>query len=416
MLSLTKGQKKIGRIEGGEFDGKNLYLYIPDQKCCRNCSDKCKNARVKCCNNCGFQKGGCKECQGGFDDALIKDFDPFAILNDQYFINKKKRMSVIERDKIKRSLMKKIEPYEHDLKKIYNDAMADINEKIKSEIRVGAGKIIPLPCENENEPDHIYCAGQTGCGKSTWIGDYVNELKKLYPNKDVFIFSTFEEDPALDFLKPHRIEINQEIIDKPIMKEELKDSICIFDDIDTIQPKKLSRACQALRDDLLQNGRKMGIRTLATSHQLMNYSLTRDLLNSCQKIIYFPQATSPHHINRFLQEYIGLDKKCAGYIKNIHSRWVEISTHYPSYCLWDNGCVLINKLPELIEIHDKERKHTFNKKRYQLPEPEKATIQEGIKRKKYISEIDEDSDFDSDYLSEEDERHKKILVKGKKKK
>ncbi len=138
------------------------------------------------------------------------------------------------------------------------------------------------------------------------------------------------------------------MIDKPIKKEECRNSICVFDDIDTIQPKKLAIACQALRNDLLQCGRKENIKVIATSHQLMNYKLTRDLLNSCNKIVFFPRGTSPYHITRFLLTYIGLDKKTASFVMKIPSRWIMIEKNYPSYLLYEHGCIILNKLPEIL--------------------------------------------------------------------
>jgi len=290
MLTFEKANKKIARIEGGEHDGEYIYIYDPDYKCCANCTEECKTARKKCCDKClykkGSKKGGCGSCGG-------------SKLNKRH---------------------------------------------IFSEIKLKEGRVVPIPNQDEDQADHVYVAGQTGAGKSSWIGNYIKELKSDNPKKDLFIFSTFDEDKALDDLKPTRIIIDQDVVDEPIQKEELKDSVCIFDDIDTIRPKNLAKACQDLRNDLLQNGRKMHIRVMSTSHQLMNYKLTRDLLNSCQKIVYFPQATSPHHVKRFLTEYVGLDKKGLKMVTDINSRWIMVSINFPSYILWDKGCLIINKM------------------------------------------------------------------------
>jgi hypothetical protein len=261
MFSFEKGIRKIARIEGGEYDGETLYLYDENYKCCSRCSETCiKSKKNICCDKCTVKTGGCGTCGGSK--------------------GKTKNVSTFE------------------------------------ELKLKSGKIIPLPNEEPDEADHVYISGQTGAGKSSWIGNYLKDLKK----KDIFLFSTFDEDKELDFLNPTRISIDEDLIDDPIQKEELTNSICIFDDIDTIRPEKLAVACRKLRDDLLQNGRKMNIKVISTSHQLMNYKMTRDLLNSSQKIVFFPEATSPMHVKRFLTTYIGLDKKSLAYVNGIKSR------------------------------------------------------------------------------------------------
>lgn len=295
MLTFEKANKKIARIEGGERDGEYLYLYNPDHKCCSRCSNACKNNKVKCCDSCLYKKkGGCNSCN------------------------------------IKLS-----------------------NRHTFDSLSIKDGKIIPLPNENNNDPDHYFIAGQTGAGKSSMVGDILSELPKDI-KKDIFIFSTFGEDDALDHLNPTRIIIDNDIIDDPIQKEELKDSIVVFDDIDKIQPEKLGKACRALRDDLLQNGRKMGIKVFTTSHQIMDYKRTRDSLNSTQKIIIFPQATSPHHIKRFLETYMGLDRKQSTCVRGINTRWILFSTTFPRYILWEKGCIILNKIndPDKKELSD----------------------------------------------------------------
>lgn len=289
MLTFEKTNKKIARIEGGERDGELIYLYNPDNKCCGKCSKDCQTSKKKCCNNCieGKSRGGCGSCKGG---------------------------------KLR-------------------------NRDIFDSITIKEGTIIPLPNENDEDADHYYIAGQTGAGKSSMVGNIIKEIPKG-KKKDIFVFSTFDDDKALDELKPTRINIDEDMIDEPIQKEELQNSVVIFDDIDKIRPAKLAKACRDLRDDLLQNGRKMGIKCFTTSHQIMDYKSTRDCLNCTQKIVIFPQATSPHHISRFLKVYMGFDKNQINKVKNINTRSILFSTNFPRYMLWDKGCMIVNKMSD----------------------------------------------------------------------
>lgn len=294
MLSLSKG-RCIGKIVGGDFDGKYIRIYEEGKryKCCNWCSDKCaKQIKKKCCIDCKAKaKGGCITLGGKIGDRV--------------------------------------------------------------EINIKSGMVEPVPnCERDEDgsmlADTCFVAGPQGVGKSHIIGKYIGNDKIHYPKKDVIIFSNFTEDKPLDIYKPLRVKIDDKLISKPIKKEECRNSICVFDDIDTIQPKKLADACRALRDDFLQCGRKENIKVLATSHQLMNYAKTRDLLNSCNKIIIFPRGTSPYHTGRLLKEYVGLDKASIKYILKLPSRWILIDKTFPSYCLHEHGCVLLNELPGIL--------------------------------------------------------------------
>jgi hypothetical protein len=287
MLTFEKTKKKIARIIGGDNDGEYLYVYNPNNKCCLRCSSKCSKSKYRCCENCRYGRGG--GCDGSGEK--FRERDTF--------------------------------------------------ESIKIE---DGGTIIPLQKENKYSADHYYIAGQTDAGKSSIIGDILRERPKSELDKDIFIFSTFDRDDALDHLKPIRIMIDDDMLDDPIQKEELKDSYVIFDDIDKIRPPKLAKACRELRDDLLQNGRKMGIRVFTTSHQIMDYKNTRDSLNSTQKIIIFPQATSSHHIQTFLKKYMGLSKDQIKEIMDIDTRFLLFSTGVPRYILWEKGCMILNKI------------------------------------------------------------------------
>lgn len=300
MLSLSKG-RCIGKIVGGQYNGKFIRIFEEgkDYKCCNWCSDKCaKMKKKKCCKNCKCTlKGGCGSCSLNGGNNKI--------------------------------------------------------DKKRIEINLNDGVIEPVTNPEKNDDgsmiaDTVFVAGPQGVGKSTVIGKYVQNELDHYPKKDVIIFSNFEEDKALDVLKPIRIKIDDKIIKKPIKKEECRNSICIFDDIDTIQPKTLAEALRAVRDDFLQCGRKENIKVLATSHQLMNYTKTRDMLNSCNKIIIFPRGTSPYHTTRLLKEYVGLDKNSIKYILKLPSRWILIDKTFPSYALHEHGAVMLNELPTIL--------------------------------------------------------------------
>lgn len=124
---------------------------------------------------------------------------------------------------------------------------------LMKEFNIHDGILHPLP--NPKSKENLYISGRAESGKSTYGGNYLEEFKKMFPKKKIIIFSGVNYDKALDRFKPIRIKIDQKIIDKPIELKELKNSICVFDDIDALDNKKLEDAVVRLRDKIMMNGR-----------------------------------------------------------------------------------------------------------------------------------------------------------------
>jgi AAA domain-containing protein len=299
MLNFKYG-RPIAKIVGGKSNGKIIKIHDTgvNYPCCESCNEKCIAKKKKCCSNCEMSKTN-NLCSGGKKNKKATDYG-------------------------------------------------------RVEISLIDGNICPMPNPETNPDgsfmeDCTFVAGPQGSGKSTIISKMIEQEKEIHPRKDVIIFSNFDKDKPLDAFKPIRVKIDDEMVKDPIKKEECKNSICVFDDIDTIRPETLAKACQALRDDFLQCGRKENIKVFATSHQIMNYKKTRDLLNSCSKIIIFPRATSQHHMKRLLEMYLGLDKNSVKYLLKLPTRWLLINKTYPQYVLYETGAIMLNELPNILD-------------------------------------------------------------------
>lgn len=213
----------------------------------------------------------------------------------------------------------------------------------KYEFMIKEGSLEPMP-NLRHERDVLYVAGPSGSGKSTYIGNYINNYKKTFPNNDVVVISKVDKDPAFDKFKPIRIEISTEnIIDNPIVVSEFKNCLVIFDDIDTITDNKLLKAVQKLRDDCMEIGRHDRVSVAATSHLLMNYKLTRSMINESQTVTFYPRSGSSHQIQNFLKTYGGLDKKQIQKVMNLPSRWVTLYKNYPCYIFYEKGVMLLKQ-------------------------------------------------------------------------
>lgn len=208
------------------------------------------------------------------------------------------------------------------------------------EIRTVDGSIQLLP--NITTRDTNYVAGKSGSGKSTWISKYLEQYQKMYPDNKIYLFSRLDEDDVLDQYKPIRIELNDELITDPIdPTEELANSLCIFDDTDTIKDKKIKTAINDLKNDLLEIGRHDNIFVCIVSHLINNYKETRTILNESMYITFFPSAGSPHGIKYMLKNNMGLDNKQIERIMGLPSRWVTIRNSCPLAVIYEKGIYLL---------------------------------------------------------------------------
>lgn len=304
MLSFKEG-RPIAIIKGGKYN--NEILHITD-------------------NN---------------EKNIIKN-SPLEMLEDIYKGKNTKKLSRTEMSAIKNALITGDEKYAESLYDIISDVKSKSKELSKKEFKIyDDGIIQPLPRFNKTE--RCYIAGQTECGKTYWCKKYLEQLRKVYPEKKIFVFSDVAHDPELDCIKNLvRFELDEELIDKkPIKPEVFKNSICVFDDIDSIQNKQLYKIIQNLRDSLLRRGRHEDISTLITSHLLTNYKDTRIILNECNSITIFCRSGSTYGIKYLLKKYIGLDKNGIQKVLNLPSRWITIYKNHPQYVLYEKGIYIL---------------------------------------------------------------------------
>ena len=111
--------------------------------------------------------------------------------------------------------------------------------------------------------------------------------------------------------------------------EDLKNSLCIFDDIDVISKKELKEAVYNILNQILETGRHFSISCIITNHLPSSGHDTRRILNECHSITYFPHSGNNGKLKKFLLDQVGIDK--VDYIKNkkSKSRWATVFKNYP---------------------------------------------------------------------------------------
>jgi hypothetical protein len=338
-LSFTQG-RPIARVVGGKDNGKIIRLVVDD-------IDNVK--KPKTIGKKQNKKGGCDCSESSSDEeekpeTKDKKVDIYDYIDDDS-IKKKfgRKLSTLEKNEIRNALKYKKSPDGGQMKDVYDSTNKDLNKKLDKEYHISDGVIQPLP--NDKKTERIYIAGPSDSGKSYYCGKFLQEYRKIYPKKKIYIFSDVDEDEVLDKLEPIRVKLDQELVDNPIKPEELKNgtegSLCLFDDIDSIENKKLLDAVNKLKDALLKRGRHENITVIVTNHNISDHNKTRVVLNEANSITFFCKSGAKHGNERVMKTYCGLGKEDIKRIFALPSRWVTVVKNSPMYVMYSGGIYLL---------------------------------------------------------------------------
>lgn len=198
--------------------------------------------------------------------------------------------------------------------------------------------------DTTKEREILYISGPSGSGKSTYTRKYLEQYKKKFKNRPIYLFSSLPSDDSLDKIQPKRIKLDDTLHTDPIKVDDLSESICIFDDIDVISNKKIREAVYDILNQVLEIGRRYKIHCVVTNHLPTNGKDTRRILNEAHTVTYFPHSAGGK-IKYMLEEYVGLDKKQISYMKKQNSRWCTVFKNFPQ-------CYMMEHEIGLLNIHD----------------------------------------------------------------
>jgi adenylate kinase family enzyme len=252
------------------------------------------------------------------------DIEDIVDLIEEFIRKSKGRISIRHLEKLQKHLIDKTEPDDNEkaLKKLYNDFME--KTKNKKELKLKDISLIPI-FDPEEERKIFYICGMSGCGKSTFASDLIENYNKVFPKNKIYFFSNKKSDPVIDKHKNiNRMLLNEELIEDPIELEEIRDSLVIFDDIEYCTNKKISEELDRLRDIILQQGRSFHISFGYISHLINNYKQTKVILNECHCVVLFPKNTTTYSLKYLLEKYYGFNKEDVNKLKFLPSRWVII--------------------------------------------------------------------------------------------
>ena len=96
----------------------------------------------------------------------------------------------------------------------------------------------PIP-NPDTERQILYITGSSGSGKSYFTRKYCNEFAKLFPRRNIYLFSSIADDDSIDAIKGlNRIKLTPAFLEENWEIEDFRDSLVIFDDTDCITDKK----------------------------------------------------------------------------------------------------------------------------------------------------------------------------------
>jgi hypothetical protein len=198
-------------------------------------------------------------------------------------------------------------------------------------------KFQQIPDKN-TERSILYITAPSGSGKSYYTKEYIVEYHKMYPKRDIFIFSSLESDPTLDKLKYiKRMKIKSEaFLTSDLGASDFKDTLCVFDDCDCISDKKIKNKILSIFNQIAETGRHFNVSCIWTSHTATAGIETKKILNECHSITIFPKNAGGKMLKYLLDQYLGLDKEEIKKVKAVEGRWCTILKTYPMTFMSEN--------------------------------------------------------------------------------
>lgn len=227
---------------------------------------------------------------------------------------------------------------------VSEDSSDDSGDDLGIELRL-KGTLEPLL--DVKQRTVAYVAGPSGSGKTTYAMQLVKSYRKVFPQKEFFLFSRtdYKSDPAYSGMTVQQVKINDDLIKNPIdIEKELRGgSILLFDDCNTIQNDKQKKQIDKLMSDIMEVGRKLDITIIVTNHLVIpnERKIARTVLNEMHTLTVFPKSGASQQIKYALSKYYGLNDKQIKGILGLPSRWVTIHKNYPMVVLYEHGAYIL---------------------------------------------------------------------------
>ena len=203
-------------------------------------------------------------------------------------------------------------------------------------------KFQPIPSNAER--DVLYVSDMSGSGKSFYTAEYLKQYHKKWPQRDVFLFSSIDEDKCLDSLKfLKRVDIKKkEFLEMELSAKDFPGCCVVFDDCDVLTSKPIKKQVFLILDSILQTGRHHKTTCVFTSHCACNGLQTKIVLNEATSITVFPKTSGNKALSYLADTYLGLDKTQIQQLKKISGRWITVVRAFPRCVLTEKTAYMLN--------------------------------------------------------------------------
>ena len=228
-------------------------------------------------------------------------------------------------------------------KKTLSVVDTDVEDGFKYYRVKGKDEIQQIP-DKSKERNILYITAPSGSGKTYYTSQYTKEYHRMYPKREVYLFSSLDEDNTLDKLKfMKRIKIKTPaFLETEFSIEDFRDCLCIFDDVDCIMDKTIKKKVFSILNLILQTGRHTKTDVIYTSHLATQGVETKIILAEAHSITIFPKNAGGRTMKYLLDQYLGLDKEQIKKLKTLHGRWATICQSYPKVILSQYEAYLLN--------------------------------------------------------------------------
>ena len=193
-----------------------------------------------------------------------------------------------------------------------------------------------FPCFHVEQGDAfaIFISGRKKSGKSWLIKEILQEVLSRV-NKKVYLISPHTVDPSIDDGFEEGVIIRLE--PNEYQMELVKDSIVIFDDVDSLPDEKIIDKVYLFVKKLLQGARKQGTDVIFANHTLRNSGKTKAVIRESDFYFIFPGTGNDAQIESFMKEYVDKDRQTIRDILSVrNSRWVMIHNAAPFFVLTEH--------------------------------------------------------------------------------
>jgi hypothetical protein len=292
------------------------------------------------------------------------------LFNDPDFIKNIKLLSPDNLEQLKADLMSDDQPVNPS--NVYKRCIKVLERIYEKELFIKDDNVFP----NLNLDAHqaLFITANAGAGKSYYVGQMLRQIRSKEPNRPIYIISKVDYDEAYEGINakvpddvkegsPEYEELTKNNIIRIATKggdaieafvtdkhrtaslkiEDLKNSVVVIDDCNTVVDKGIATGIRKLMDDILETGRHHDIILMATTHMIQDYVYTRKLLSECTAITVFPNCNWPSVV-KFFKNNAGLTPNQIEKVKAVskYSRWLTYNrASVPNYVIHEHGVFVL---------------------------------------------------------------------------